>query len=207
MTHVSDPRKVVRGSFIVLLMALTVAAGLAVVGSHGAGVPGPALAASALLPAPRAATFYPVTFTESGLKAGTTWVVELNRTPSNSGTTEIIFAEPNGTYNFTLVPPVGYAANVTNGSVTVRGGPASAEIGFSPATEPPAPSTGSGGIPLWLWVVVVLVVVLAAVAAYFGLRERKPPPSEPAAPATPRGPAEVPASASPRPPESPPGSS
>jgi hypothetical protein len=118
---------------------------------------------------------YPVTFAETGLRPGTNWAVTLNDTPSDSATTTVVFGEPNGTYPFTLVAPVGYAANVTSGNVTVRGGPTTVEIGFSPASEPPAPAGGSGGTPVWVWAVVVILVVMAALALLYGWPRRKSP--------------------------------
>jgi hypothetical protein len=166
---------------VVVALALALAGGLlagvapATVGHASDGGPG-RLATAEI---PRSPPTYPVIFHETGLRSNTSWSVTLNGVPSNSAQDEVVFGEPNGTYSFTLVPPAGYAANVTSGNVTVASGPVTVEIEFSVAVEPAAP--GPAGPPVWPWVVVGVLVVLGAFAVYFGW-PRRPHPAAPPAP-------------------------
>ena len=79
-------------------------------------------------------TFTPVTyaviFRESGLPSGTTWSVTLNGS-TLTGTGNIVFTEPNGSYAFTLHPVAGYVANITSGTVPVAGHLWSVYVGFT----------------------------------------------------------------------------
>ena len=76
---------------------------------------------------------YAVTFTETGLSAGTSWTVSLGGTPKTSTSTSISFSEPNGSYAFT-VTAVGFTASPSSGTVTVSGGPRTEAITFTAAT-------------------------------------------------------------------------
>ena len=88
-----------------------------------------------------ALTGFTVTFTESGLPAGTGWAVTFHGT-KESGTENLQFvAVRNGTYAFTIGPVGGYTANRTSGMVTVRGGPVSEPVTFGAITVPPSNST------------------------------------------------------------------
>jgi hypothetical protein len=64
---------------------------------------------------------FPVTFTESGLAAGTNWSLTVNSVPMNSTTSVIVYSEANGTYLFTVGDVAGYSAIPLSGSVTVNG--------------------------------------------------------------------------------------
>ena len=77
---------------------------------------------------------YSASFSQSGLPAGTNWSVTLNGQVRSSTTSTITFNETNGTYSFSVGTVPGYSANVTSGSVTVRGGPVSRSITFTPTT-------------------------------------------------------------------------
>lgn len=84
--------------------------------------------------APVAPPTHTVTFTETGLAAGTSWSVTLGGTTHTSTTTTITFSEPDGTYAFTVAAVAGYSANPSSGSVTVTGADVSRLIAFSAAT-------------------------------------------------------------------------
>ncbi|MGP8145452.1 MAG: protease pro-enzyme activation domain-containing protein [Thermoplasmata archaeon] len=96
------------------------------VGVSGASVTEPTLAYTQVT--------YPVTFTESGLPTGTHWAVTLNGGTLGSTTTSIVFAEPNGTFGYTVGGIPGYGPAPSSGSVTVNGAGAAAAIAFSPET-------------------------------------------------------------------------
>jgi hypothetical protein len=67
---------------------------------------------------------YPVTFSQTGLPSGTSWSVTLNGATVASTTSSLAFAEPNGTYSYSIgvlpgwhQPSIPYAGSVTvNGS-------------------------------------------------------------------------------------------
>ena len=79
---------------------------------------------------PSAASTYAVTFSESGLPSGTSWSVTLNGA-MKSGTGNIVFTEPNGTYGYAIGTVTGYTASSSSGNVSVIGLPISLSIAFT----------------------------------------------------------------------------
>ncbi len=77
---------------------------------------------------------YPVTFTESGLSAGTAWSVTMRGTSTGSTGTRIGYAEPNGTFTFRIGNLSGWHAASYTGSATVSGAPVSVPITWSSVT-------------------------------------------------------------------------
>ncbi|MCL4447925.1 MAG: hypothetical protein M1163_05995 [Candidatus Thermoplasmatota archaeon] len=67
------------------------------------------------------AELYQVTFVEFGLSRGTPWSSTLNQTVMTSNSSEMTFADPNGSYAFTVSLQLGY--RTYSGSVTVNGSP------------------------------------------------------------------------------------
>jgi YVTN family beta-propeller protein len=80
------------------------------------------------------ASLYPVNFTESGLSSQTPWSVTLAGTLKSSSASTIGFAEPNGSYSFTVGTVVGYSASPNSGSAHVTGGPFNQVINFTAGT-------------------------------------------------------------------------
>lgn len=78
------------------------------------------------------ATIYPVTFTETGLAAGTSWSVTLSGTTNSSTSATIGFTEKNGTYSYTVAGVSGYTASPTAGTEIVNGGGGTQAITFTP---------------------------------------------------------------------------
>ncbi len=74
---------------------------------------------------------YGVTFTETGLKSGTSWSVTLNDETESSTTQTIVFSEPNGTYSYLIGYVFGNVSSPSSGSLTVSGKPVSVNIIFS----------------------------------------------------------------------------
>jgi len=64
---------------------------------------------------------YPITFTESGLTAGTTWSVTLGTATNSSTTSTIGFTEMNGTYAYSVTPVTGYSTSISAGNISVNG--------------------------------------------------------------------------------------
>jgi hypothetical protein len=79
---------------------------------------------------------FSVTFTETGLVSGTSWSVTLEGVVMSSTTDSIVFAEPDGSYAFTVSPVSGYyAPNPATGEISVSGAsPATTNIVFTPTT-------------------------------------------------------------------------
>ncbi len=80
---------------------------------------------------PGAPPTYAVTFTESGLPAGTSWTVTAGGTPQTSTTSSIVFQEPNGSHSYTVGAVSGYAPSPSGGTVTVAGAAISQSIAFT----------------------------------------------------------------------------
>lgn len=128
---------------------------------------------------------YGVTFSETGLPAGTYWSVTFGG-ESNGSTGKISFyGFPNGTYPFSVAPISSYVTSPANGSISVNGLPVPQQILFDPL----ACGCGAQGVPgygtilgLPLWEGIALVgglIVFAALASFFFLRFRRGPPTDP----------------------------
>jgi hypothetical protein len=77
---------------------------------------------------------YAVNFTESGLPAGTSWSVTLNRSTQRSTEATISFLETNGTYAYQVSGVTGWKTSLVGGNVTVQGGPKQVEVTFARVT-------------------------------------------------------------------------
>ncbi len=84
---------------------------------------------------------YAVTFTETGLQAGTSWSVTLGATTQSSTTTSLTFLVSNGTYRYTIPDTVGFFATPGQGMVNVVGGPASPDVSFAATQSQTYPVT------------------------------------------------------------------
>ena len=132
---------------------------------------------------------YALTFTETGLPAGTNWSVTIGAATHYSTGTTVVFAEANGSYSFTVGGASGYVASPGSGSAAVGGAAAGKSIAFSPA---PAGGTnflglaGNTGYYL-LAALVVVVIALAAILAMRSRGRRKPAPPQTADGGTPAG--------------------
>ena len=74
---------------------------------------------------------YGITFTETGLKAGTSWTVTINGYTQTSTTSSMTFYEPNGTYAFVVGTVSGYTASPAIGAVIVHGANVAVSITWS----------------------------------------------------------------------------
>jgi hypothetical protein len=77
---------------------------------------------------------YTISFTETGLRSGTQWSVTLNGTTKTSTNQALVFNEPAGNYSYTVIPPAGYLASPSKGSVTVSTSNITVAIAFSQQT-------------------------------------------------------------------------
>ena len=127
-------------------------------------------------------TTYSVTFTETGLPAGTSWSVTLNGSTKSSTTGTITFQEPNGSYAFTVGSVSGYTVGPSPGTIKVNGAAISQAITFTSSTSPGKTNqtTGILGLPGYDGYILVGVIVAAAAAGavILLLRKRNPPRGE-----------------------------
>jgi DNA-binding beta-propeller fold protein YncE len=143
-------------------------------------------------------TTFPVTFSESGLAAGTSWTVTAGTTVGHSSNGTIVLQLWNGSFPFVVPSVSGYTANPSAGDVDVVGKPTNVSIAFSLAPQgvqvPPTTTPFNAG-PLLLGLAVV-GFVLVAVALLLELRARRAKPAV----GSPPGPALVSDAPSPPPP-------
>jgi hypothetical protein len=105
-----------------------------------------------------ASTVSDVTFTQSGLTAGTSWSVTVSGTTLTSTGGSIVFAGlTNGSYPYTVTFVNGYTASPASGTVTVAGSAQSIPITYAAITPPtyPLSFTESGLIVGTSWGVTV----------------------------------------------------
>ncbi len=72
-----------------------------------------------------------ISFTESGLPAGTNWSVSLGYSTLHSTLGTVTFSEPNGTYNYSIGAVAGYMPAPAGGSITVRNASAAVKVDFT----------------------------------------------------------------------------
>ena len=78
------------------------------------------------------ASVYNLTFTESGLKSGTTWYVTVGTQTESSSSSSIVFEEVNGTYAYTVGNVTGYKITKdASGSAKLSGKNASVDVTFA----------------------------------------------------------------------------
>jgi len=123
-------------------------------------------------------TNYSVTFAETGLPSGTNWSVSMGGVQHSSSDTSIVFMDPNGAYQYTVVAVPGYAASPSSGSATVSGKAVTIVIQFT-ATSP-TNGNGNGGTKIlgltstdfYLLVAGVAAAVVVVVAMLYLLRRK-----------------------------------
>ncbi len=75
---------------------------------------------------------YTVTFEEAGLPVGTAWSATIGGVNLDSRTSLIVFAEPNGTFAYTISSEPAYTATPNAGSITVAGQDKVLSVAFYP---------------------------------------------------------------------------
>lgn len=115
-----------------------------------------------------AATFA-VTFTESGLVAGTNWSMTVSGVTETSATTTLVFTEINGSNAYSVATTSGYTVSPSSGNVMVSGSTAGPAITFTSTGGGGGGGGSSAGTPTWEWVALGLVVIGAIVAIGAGI--------------------------------------
>ena len=77
-------------------------------------------------------TQYTVTFSETGLPAGTTWSITLGGSTQSSSGSTISFTEGNGSYSFSVGSVSGYQASPSSGTVAINGTAVTQSVTFTP---------------------------------------------------------------------------
>jgi hypothetical protein len=121
-----------RTTFVLITVALALSGGL------GGALPGTSTVGSAAHPGNArfgalSSPLYNLTFSETGLAAGTLWNVTVNGTWQNSTGSSIAFLEPNGTYAWSVNPIAGYTS-AWSGSATVSGADVGVPVDFTVVT-------------------------------------------------------------------------
>ena len=113
---------------------------------------------------------YSVTFTETGLEAGSIWYVNFNGMNKSSTASTITYSAINGTYPFTAGSVNGYGSSPASGKITVKGGDVSQVISFPPSggSQP----FGLSGTEIYI-VGTVVAVAIIGVSAFLLTRKRK----------------------------------
>ena len=75
---------------------------------------------------------FEVTFEAAGLPTGTRWAVTLSGSTTSSSTSLLEFAEPNGTYSYSVDGVAGYTSTVPKGNITVNGTNVTVAVQFAP---------------------------------------------------------------------------
>jgi hypothetical protein len=116
---------------------------------------------------------YKVTFNETGLPSGAQWWVNLSGVMKTSITSSVVFDEPNGSYNYSLVALIReagwreYVAAVSSGNVVVNGGDLEAAVTYAEEfllNVTVSPTAGGTAVPVSGWLAAGSVVELRATA-------------------------------------------
>jgi len=86
------------------------------------------------VPVPWSPVTFALTFTESGLPTGTSWSVTIGSSQLSSTGTTIVFAEPNGTWAYTVGLVSGYSTPQRSGDAVINGGPTNVAVPFTVVT-------------------------------------------------------------------------
>jgi len=127
---------------------------------------------------------YAVTFTEAGLPSGTNWSVTLYGALVHSITSNITFAEPNGTFSYTITGVSGWHQTTLpySGTVAVHGAAVTEPtLAFTPN---PSPSSGLSTLD-YIVFGSVLVAVAVGVSLVLVRSRRKSRPDSPTSPSQP----------------------
>jgi uncharacterized repeat protein (TIGR02543 family) len=122
---------------------------------------------------------YTVTFTETGLPTGTSWIVVVGGITHSATTSNITVTEPNGSYAFNITNVSGYTVTPFRGTVTVNGAVQTETIAFTAISSS---SSSSISTTEWILIVVAIVIVAAGLLGVAMRRRRRPPPPSPQPP-------------------------
>ncbi|MGC2289312.1 MAG: right-handed parallel beta-helix repeat-containing protein [Thermoplasmata archaeon] len=95
--------------------------------AHGSGILGAGLI---VVDVTFAIPTFPLTFTESGLPAGTSWEVSVSGSAHVSSAGSLVVNLANSTYSYSVTPVPGYSVTPANGHVTLKGGSETVALTF-----------------------------------------------------------------------------
>lgn len=111
-----------------------------------------------------------MTFTETGLKAGTSWYVVYNGANRTSTTSSITFSSTNGTFSYVVGIVNGYKSSSSNGTVSVSGAALSEAVTFTEVST--SPSIGGSTIIAIIGAAIVIVIIAAVALVMMRGRRR-----------------------------------
>ncbi len=98
----------------------------------------------------------PVIFLAASLPTNISWSIDLNHVNWTSSNRSFEAFLPNGTYNYSVRPPVGFTVSPQNGTVVITGRGLVVTLAYSPVTAPRAVNFFETGLPASTnWSVVV----------------------------------------------------
>lgn len=128
-----------------------------------------------VLPVAFAVPLFGLQFMENGLPPSTVWTITVAGATHWVQGDQLDLNVTNGTYAWSLVPPVGYDAAPSRGNSTVQGNAAEAVIAFSPVPTS-TPSSGPAVSAAELLFLVAVAVALFALVILTAWYLRPPPP-------------------------------
>ncbi len=117
---------------------------------------------------------YRLTFVGSALPSNATWSIVLNGATENVVGSTLGLSEPNGSYSFAILPPPGYTANPTSGTVVINGSPVPVPIDFSQNSA--GRSSGISGFDYFWGAFIVIAIAIAVFAVLWVWTKSRGPP-------------------------------
>ena len=108
---------------------------------------------------------FAITFSESGLRSGTSWTVTLNGINKTSTADTITFKVTNGTYNYVVYSPSGHTTSLDTGAVAVSGSDQNISLSMI--------GGASQMQPLEITVSVVAVIIVVVTSVFLFLRKKQ----------------------------------
>lgn len=109
---------------------------------------------------------YNVTFTETGLSAGTEWSVDVNGNVLHSDKGNITFTMYNGTYNYSVTPISGYSVSNGNGTFNVNGNAKNVTVAFTRDNTNHIPAPINNKIDYKMAISLGILAIVALLAIY-----------------------------------------
>ncbi|HUZ80167.1 MAG TPA: hypothetical protein VMV28_06100 [Thermoplasmata archaeon] len=117
---------------------------------------------------------YRLTFVGSALPSNATWSIVLNGATENVVGSTLGLSEPNGSYSFTVLPPLGYAASPTSGTAVINGSAVPVPIDFSQNSA--GSSSGISGFDYFWGAFIVIAIAIAVFAVLWVWTKSRGPP-------------------------------
>jgi hypothetical protein len=131
--------------------------------------------AVAFVPSAIATSYYVITFTETGLNAGSNWTVTLGGIQKTTTTPTLLFTVLNGSESYSVGASAGYTMTPSSGDLNVNGIGLNSEITYTSTGNGGGSSGGNPGWFAWADIGLLLLVVLLVIVAVLLLRQGRTP--------------------------------